>query len=211
VPPLVWPNDEAFLKGRAIRQDKAQAKRLFDTLVAEGVMKRDTPVVVSMPNDPERLKLGEILVTNLKEIGVNAQLKVSETGSYINAAVKGTEPYIYALFSVARYLDPDAVFSWLFLSGPNGSTHGSKILGLAAQDSTINEPIERARVISDPGERAKLYVALQRDLLVERVLHIPAYHRMIVMGKRSTVQDLYPAPNDLFWLVTPFSNVWLDR
>lgn len=211
VPPLVWPTDEAFLKGHALRQDKAQAKQLFESLIAEGVMKRDTRVVVSMPNDPERLKLGEILVTNLKEIGINAELKVSETGSYIETAVKGTEPYIYSLFSVARYLDPDAVFSWLFLSGPNGSTHGAKILGLAGLDAKINEPIEKARVISDPAERGKLYVALQRQLLIDRIYHIPAYHRMIVLGKRSAVQDLYPAPNDLFWLVTPFSNVWLDR
>jgi peptide/nickel transport system substrate-binding protein len=211
VPPLVWPHDDAFLKEHALRQDKAKAKALFGELVAEGVMKPDTKVVVSMPNDPERIKLGEILVTSLKEIAVNAELKVSETGSYIEAAVKGTEPFIYSLFAVPRYLDPDAVFSWLFLSGPSGSTHGAKILGLAERDPRINEPIERARVISDQAERTKLYVPLQRYVMLDRVYHIPAYFRTIVLGKRSAVQDLHPAPNDLFWLVTPFSNVWLDR
>ena len=211
VPPLVWPHDDAFLKEHALRQDKAKAKTLFGELVAEGVMKPDTKVLVSMPNDPERIKLGEILVTSLKEIGVNAELKVSETGSYIEAAVKGTEPFIYSLFAVPRYLDPDAVFSWLFLSGPSGSTHGAKILGLAERDPRINEPIERARVISDQAERTKLYVPLQRYVMLDRVYHIPAYFRTIVLGKRSAVQDLHPAPNDLFWLVTPFSNVWLDR
>ena len=211
VPPLVWPTDEKFLKEQALPQDTAKAKKLFEALIAEGVMKRDTKVLVSMANDPERIKLGEILVTNLKEIGVNAELKVTETGSYIDAAVKGTEPFIYSLFSVPRYLDPDAIFSWLFLSGPNGSTHGAKILGLAELDPRINDAIEKARVISDEAERSRLYTALQRDVLIEKLYHIPAYHRTIVLGKRSTVQDLYPAPNDLFWLVTSFSNVWIDR
>ena len=211
VPPLIWPNDNPYLKDNAIRQDKAKAKKLFEELVSEGVMKQDTKVLVAMPNDPERLKLGEILVTNLKEIGVNAELKVMETGAYIDQAVKGTEPYIYSLFSVPRYLDPDAVFSWLFLSGPNGSTHGAKILGLQQTDPRINEPIEKARVISDQAERSKLYVALQRYLMIDRIYHIPAFYRTVMVGKRTTVQDLYPAPNDLFWLVTPFNNVWLDR
>jgi peptide/nickel transport system substrate-binding protein len=211
VPPLIWPDDNKFLKDNAIRQDKAKAKKLFEELVSEGVMKQDTKIIVAMPNDPERLKLGEILVTNLKEIGVNAELKVMETGAYIESCVKGTEPFIYSLFSVPRYLDPDAVFSWLFLSGPNGSTHGAKILGLQQVDPKINEPIEKARVISDQAERSKLYVALQRYLMIDRIYHIPAFYRTVMVGKRTEVQDLSPAPNDLFWLVTSFSNVWLDR
>jgi len=211
VPPLIWPDDNKFLKDNGIRQDKAKAKKLFEELVSEGVMKQDTKIIVAMPNDPERLKLGEILVTNLKEIGVNAELKVMETGAYIDQAVKGKEPYIYSLFSVPRYLDPDAVFSWLFLSGPNGSTHGAKILGLEQMDPKINEPIEKARVISDQAERSKLYVALQRYLMIDRIYHIPAFYRTVMVGKRTEIQDLYPAPNDLFWLVTSFSNVWLDR
>jgi peptide/nickel transport system substrate-binding protein len=211
VPPLIWPDDNKFLKDNAIRQDKAKAKKLFEELVSEGVMKQDTKIIVAMPNDPERLKLGEILVTHLKEIGVNAELKVMETGAYIDQAVKGTEPYIYSLFSVPRYLDPDAVFSWLFLSGPNGSTHGAKILGLQQADPKINEPIEKARVISDQAERSRLYAALQRYLMIDRIYHIPAFYRTVMVGKRTEIQDLYPAPNDLFWLVTSFSNVWLDR
>jgi peptide/nickel transport system substrate-binding protein len=211
VPPLVWPHDDKYLKEHALRQDSAKAKKLFAELTAERVMRPDTRVLVSMPNDPERIKLGEILVTNLKEIGVNAELKVSETGSYIESAVKGTDPFIYSLFAVPRYLDPDAVFGWLFLSGPTGSTHGAKILGLAERDPKINDAVEKARVISDQGERSKLYVSLQRYVLTEKLYHIPAYYRTIVLGKRSAVQDLLPAPNDLFWLVTPFSNVWLDR
>jgi peptide/nickel transport system substrate-binding protein len=211
VPPLIWPNDTPYLKENAIRQDKAKARKLFEELISEGVMKRDTQVLVSMPNDPERLKLGEILVTHLKEIGVNAELKVMETGAYIEACVKGTEPFIYSLFSVPRYLDPDAVFSWLFLSGPNGSTHGAKILGLQQVDPRINDPIEKARMISDQAERSNLYVALQRYLMLDRIYHIPAFYRTVIVGKGAAVQDLYPAPNDLFWLVTSFNNVWLDR
>jgi len=211
VPPQIWPHDDTFLREQAPRPDKAKARALLGELTAEAVMNPDTKVLVSMPNDPERIKLGEILVTSLKEIGVNAELKVSETGSYIETAIKGTDPFIYSLFAVPRYLDPDAVFSWLFLSGPSGSTHGAKILGLTAIDPRINEPIEKARVISDQGERAKLYVPLQRYIMLDRLYHIPAYYRTVVLGKRSAVQDLLPAPNDLFWLVTPFSNVWLER
>jgi ABC-type transport system substrate-binding protein len=78
-------------------------------------------------------------------------------------------------------------------------------------DPKINEPIEKARVISDQAERLKLYVALQRYLMIDRIYHIPAFYRTVMVGKRTEIQDLYPAPNDLFWLVTSFSNVWLDR
>ncbi len=211
VPPLIWPNDGEYLKKHCIRQDKAKARKLFEELIAEGVMKRDTKILVSMLKDPERIKLAEILVTNLKEIGLNTELKVNETGAYIQSLVKGKEPFIYSLYTVPKYLDPDAVFSWLFLTGPNGSTHGAKILGLRETESRINDAIAKARVISDQAERSKVYVTLQRYILPDRFYHIPAYHRNIVVGKRSTVHDLYPAPNDLFWLVTHFSNVWVEH
>jgi peptide/nickel transport system substrate-binding protein len=210
VPPQIWPDDNAYLKTQAIRQDKQKAEKLFDELVAEGIMKRDTKVLVSMLKDPERIKLAEILVTNLKEIGVNAELKINETGAYIQSLVKGTEPMIYALGTTPKYLDPDAVFSWLFLSGPEGSTHGAKILGLRETDPTINDAIYQARVLSDQSERSKLYVDVLRYIFTEKLYHIPAFHKNIVVGKRERVHDLYPAPNSLFWLVTHFSNVWVD-
>jgi peptide/nickel transport system substrate-binding protein len=210
VPPQIWPDDRQYLKAHSIKQDKLKAKQLFKELIAEGVMQKDTKVLVAMLKDPERIKLAEILVTNLKEIGVNAVLQIKETGAYIRSLAKGKEPMIYALGTTPKYLDPDASFSWLFMTGPEGSTHGAKILGLADLVPRINESILKARTLEDNAQRSKLYLDLQRYVLLEQIYHIPAFHKNIVMGKRKNVHDLHPAPNSLLWIVTHFSNVWVD-
>ena len=210
VPPQIWPDDREYLKAHSIKQDKQMAAKLFKELIAEGVMQKDTEVLVAMLKDPERIKLAEILVTNLKEIGVNAVLQINETGAYIQSLVKGKKPMIYALGTTPKYLDPDASFSWLFMTGPEGSTHGAKILGLADLVPRINDSVLKARTLADDFARSELYISLQRYVLIDQVYHIPAFHKNIVIGKRQNVHDLHPAPNNLLWIVTPFSNVWVD-
>ena len=202
IPPGLWPDDREYLTKHAVRKDPTKARKLFDQLIAEGKMVRDFPVIIRVNQDPIRVKLGEIMVTELKSIGVNASLEVMEWGAYINA-LKGQSQFMYMLGTTPAILDPDAVLNWLFSSDSN---HG-KFLNLT--NKRIDELLLTGRKSATRAERDKVYLEAQRIALGE-IYHIPAYHSNFVQGYRKRVHDFHASP---FWrwdIVTPFANVWVD-
>lgn len=205
VPAGLWPRDLDHMKSVAIKQDKERAKELFDELVADGVMTKDTPVVFHVNEDSIRTKIGEIFVTNLKGIGVNAQLKVSEWSAYLDAVIRTQEPCMYMLGTTAAILDPDAVFNWLFSSESN---QGGNILAL--KKSEIDDMLLEARTSTDRERREEIYREIQKWAIEDNVFHIPAYNKNAVMAVNKRVHEMQVAPNNDLWLMTSFANVWVE-
>jgi peptide/nickel transport system substrate-binding protein len=209
VPPGLWPRDLDFMKANAIQQDKELAKQLFAELIAEGVMTSETEVVFHVNQDAVRELIGEIIVSELQSIGVNAVLKISEWAAYLDAVIKTEEPCMYMLGTTPKIPDPDAVFSWLFSSGEDGSTHGSLILGLSEQPE-INQLLLEARTTPDQSQREELYKEIQRWAITENAYHIPAFHLSVTMAHSTKVHGLVALPSQIWMLCTETANVWVD-
>lgn len=205
VAPGVWPRDLETLKAEFPKPDKAKATALFEELISEGVMKRDTPIVFHVNPDPPRQKLAEYVVVSLKEIGVNASLKVSDYTAYSANLNKNHEGQMYILGTIPAVPDPDAVFNWLFSSGSN---HGGNILGL--KKSEVDDLLMQGRQITDRAKREEIYKQIQRKVILEQLYHIPGYHQNQVRAISPLVHGMKTQPMGGWQLVTGETNVWME-
>lgn len=205
VAPGLWPRDLEAMKAGAPKPDRTRAAQLFDELVKEGVMTKTAPVLFHVNNDPPRQKLAEYVVTSLKEIGVNAQLKVDEWTPYLANLTKDKQGQMYILGTTPAIMDPDAVFNWLFSSESN---QGGVILGL--KKSAIDDQLLEARQTNDRAKRETIYKDVQKKVMLEQIYHIPAYHRNVVRAIHPRVHDLATSPLGDWPLVTADANVWVD-
>jgi len=209
-PPGFWPEDYEYMKAHAIKQDKLMAKALFDELVRDGVMTRDTEVVFQQNNEPTRGKIGEIVVSELQSIGVNAKLKLLEWGAYVDTILTGDEPFITMLGMTIRVLDPDGIFFFLFSSEePDGGHHGTVIFRFPSHE--MNELLREARTSLDRDAREALYTSIQRLVILEKVFHIPAYHLNEWHPVSKRVHGLGVPPFASWWIVTQSANVWVEE
>src|SRR5262249_1968520 len=113
-PPGLWPEDQEFLRSIALKRDPEKAKDLFAQLVAEGVMPKAYKVQVAPPPDDARGRIVEVMVTNLKELGVNAEVMQVDWATYLKLLEQSDQSSIYMLGTTPAIADPDAVNRWLF-------------------------------------------------------------------------------------------------
>lgn len=204
--PGIWPRDLEYMKSIAIKKDHEKAKELFEELIADGKMGRGTPIYMRVNEDPMRMKIGEVIITNLQELGVNAKLEVTEWSAYVEWLLKSGDPGIYIIGTTPAIVDPDAVFHWLFST----EAHQTGII-MGLKKHKADEWLDQARHSTNRQEREELYIKAARWAIEEEVLHIPAYHSNTVIAVRDRVHDLNPSPNNLWWLTTHFANVWVDN
>ena len=206
VPPGLWPRDEEYLKSIALKQDKEKAKALIQELMDEGVMDEETKVTIIPPQDDTRIRLGEILATNLQELGVNAELLIIEWATFPEYR-SGPENIIYMLGTVPAIPDPDANVRWLF---SKDSVHGTSLnIVHFAEYPEWDALIKKAQMSQDRGEREQIYRDLVRTMMELRV-HIPLYHRNAIMAMRDYVKDFRPSPLYRWDIVRPWAHVHIE-
>jgi peptide/nickel transport system substrate-binding protein len=206
VPPGLWPRDEEYLKGVALKQDQEQAKALFQELIDEGVMPEDYTITVAPPPDDARISIAEVMVTNLQEVGVNAEIVKVDWGTYTDM-LTGDENMIYMLGTIPAIPDPDANIRWLF---SEGSSHG-RYLNLPAFEEypEWDAQIKQAQQSQDRAEREQIYRDLVRTMM-EGVIHIPLYHKNAIMAKRDYVKEFEVDKRFRWNIVRPWANVYIE-
>lgn len=136
-----------------ISYDPALAKQL---LVQAGYPNGFSTTIIA-DERKERVDIATIIQQQFKEIGVNAEIKVLEWGSFLNATYGG-DTEVYVMGWAADTADPDNIV---------GMALHSSLMGQGGNMSFVNDPklddlIERGRMSSDYDERAKIYSELQQ-------------------------------------------------
>jgi peptide/nickel transport system substrate-binding protein len=202
MPPHWWTGgDYAAMQRLALPRDPARARQLFAELQKDGVVPAGTPVHMIVNQGSERQRIGEVVVTSLKAIGVPAELTVMEWGAYLARLRKKEEPLLYILSTIPQAPDPDASLHWLFYSK---GTHGG-FLGLPS-DTELDRQILTARASTSDRERQALYNGIMRQVMGE-VYHVPLFFQNIVVAHSRRVQGLKPSPLWDWNLTTAFTNV----
>jgi peptide/nickel transport system substrate-binding protein len=204
IPPALWPNDRDALRKMALKEDDAKAKELFRQLIAEGVMPRDYVVQIAPPPDDTRIRLSELLVANLIENGVNAQILRVDWPTYI-AMLEQDRQVIYMLGTVPAYPDPDANIRWLFSSGGQQG----RFLNIGKIVPGLDARLEQAMRSPNRPDREQLYRDIQREMM-DRVMHIPLYYLTNSIAMRKWVKDLKPNPSFRWDFVTPWNSVYIE-
>jgi len=100
----------------------------------------------------------QIVQANLKEIGINVHIKLSEWAAVVENKNKAT--YDFLIYGVTiKSPDPD-VYSYYFGSE---STYWAKPIGFS--DAKIEDLLQKGRATTDMGERKKIYRQLEQRIL----------------------------------------------
>jgi peptide/nickel transport system substrate-binding protein len=202
MPPDWWAGgDYGAMRGLALPRDPARAKQLFADLQKDGVLPAGFTIRMIVNQSNERQRIGEVVVTSLKAVGVPAELTVLEWGAYLDRLRKKEEPLLYVLSTIPQAPDPDASLHWLFYSR---GTHGG-FLGLPP-DTDLDKQILAARGSRNAAERQRLYNGIMRQVIGD-AYHVPLFFQNIVIGHGKRVQGLKPSPLWDWNLATSFTNV----
>ncbi len=186
VPPAMW--------GRAgdikpFPYDPEQAKKLLaEAGYANGFETELWYMPVSRPYFPAPQPIAETIATYLADVGIKAQLKTEDWGTYLSDYDQGKFP-MYMLGWSPDYPDPDNYLYTFF-----GPTSIKTNLGCETDYcAKIADLIQKARTNPNIEERKKLYAEAQR-LVHEYVLSIPVAHNNPLHATSKRVKNYIPSP-----------------
>ncbi|MGE5572285.1 MAG: ABC transporter substrate-binding protein [Bacteroidota bacterium] len=146
-------------------------------------------------------KILEIYQANLKEIGINIEIRLMQFPAYIEALESGDYALAWA-YRVADYADPDAFYFPLLYSANAGAA--GNVAGYS--NPTMDSLLVQARTTMDAEKRVTLYKRIE-GLFAEDLPYIPLMHNIWVDVSQPYVMNYVPSVMDF----QDFSRVWLSK
>jgi peptide/nickel transport system substrate-binding protein len=131
----------------------------------------------------------ETIASYLNEVGIRARVETSDPTTFNSLRRRGE----FSLFQsawTADFADPDNFLMTLF--GPVARNE------FGWDDPDVRETLARARLETDPAERARLYASVER-VVAEQVIAIPLAHSRALHGRRSNIENWSPSPLGFWW------------
>jgi dipeptide transport system substrate-binding protein len=143
---------------------------------------------VQRPYNPNGKRIGEMMQADLAKIGVNAKLVTYEWGEYRKRAQNG-EDITAQLGWTGDNGDPDNFF---FLDGCTDNKPASNNIPKWC-NAEYNDLLVKARIVSDQGERAKLYQRMQ-EIEHDEAPEFLIAHSTVFEAMRSNVTGYKQSP-----------------
>ncbi len=154
---------------------------------------------------PEPGKVAQDIQAQLAEVGIRVQIKVMESGAFLDSVEKGNEP-MYLLGWLADYPDATNFYDFHF------ATEANKQFGNLFPD--LVEEIRAAAKLSDPAERQKHYDKVN-ELIKLHVPMIPLAHGVSAAAFKATVKGAHASPlnNERFSVMDPGKDelIWMQN
>lgn len=141
---------------------------------------------VSRPYFPTPKPIAEAIAADLSAIGIQVSFKTKDWATYIEDSKKPPGYQSFMLGWTGDYGDPDNFYYYHF--GKGGTTD----LG-NWKDQKVFDLLDKARAVSDPAERAKLYGEMDK-ITAESALRIPIVHSKPLVAHRSNISGWVPSP-----------------
>ena len=184
----VSPVSPFYDKGRKCpTRDIAKAKKLL----ADAGLANGYSFELTIVNDPQQRRLGEIIQGMAKEAGFNINLRPSEFAS----ALKDDDDGKLQVFLVgwSGRVDPDGNIHQFHTCGGSLNTTG-------ACDKAIDDLLNKAREVSDQAQRAALYKeAIDKMVLARRNL-LYLYHQNYIVAYPKNLKGYKAVPDGLIRL-----------
>lgn len=204
VPPVLKPGYTDGLKW--YDYNPAEAKRLL----AEAGYPNGFDITLSYRDVvrgylPEPGKVAQDIQAQLAEVGIRVQIKVMESGAFLDSVAAGNEP-MYLLGWLADYPDATNFYDYHFANEAN------KQFGNLFPD--LVEEIRAAAKLSDPAERQKHYDKVN-ELIKQHVPMIPLAHGVSAVAFKASVRGAHASPlnNERFSVMDPGKDelVWMQN
>lgn len=198
IPEGVLGDDLKYMKSKALKFNMMEAMETIAELKKEGVVKDGMEFDLYAPSDPARKQLATVIATQLRALGIKANVQTPEWSSMFPKLKAGEcDMYVMGWGSVP---DPDR---WTYrIFTPDSTMNFSKY-----NNAEVTAALEKGRVLSDPDARAKQYEIAMRKALTEDYVHIPLVWLKTVTGANKRVKDFKPSPQKYIYLVTSKRNV----
>lgn len=156
--------------------------------------------VLKTPNDVNRSKLGVILSTDLKNIGIDCTPQPQEWATLLEDIRSGnTEMFIMGGGST-----PDGLLYMFHTKFAASQSHNTFY-----NNPELDALLDEARKTVDPDKRANLWEQAAR-ITIEDVVHIPAYYEYVQIGVADKVKGFDEYPSVWLSLVSPLRNVSIE-
>ena len=179
------PVSPFYDKGRKCStRDVAKAKKLLADAGLAGGYSFELTIV----NDPQQRRLGEVIQGMAKEVGFNISLRPSEFAS----ALKDDDSGKLQVFLVgwSGRVDPDGNIHQFHTCGGSLNTTG-------ACDEAIDSLLNKAREVSDFAQRATLYKEAIDKMVLGRRNLIYLYHQNYLVAYPKNLKNYKAVPDGL--------------
>jgi ABC-type transport system substrate-binding protein len=154
---------------------------------------------------PQFMETGQIMQAQLKDIGMNVKLDLSDWPTFVGKAFKGE--YTMAVAGWAAIADPIILYPALFI--PKGTYHF--LTGKAYDNPQLSQLIQQAEITSDPTKRKALYTEAVK-IIVDDASLIFTTGGSSPIGLRSYVKGFKVHINGLFaYSGGGLQYTWLDK
>lgn len=209
---LVHPAYDPTMEGFPIwKYDLEKAKALLEQegwvdTDGDGIRDKDgkklTLEVLTPAADPNRKKIGVILVTRLrKELGIDATTRALEWGTYLDRIQVLPPDNDVQAYIIGGYSGVKGLY-YLFSSdtwGPGGNA-------CFFSNPTVDGLFDIGLRTMDPYERAEIWKTAQR-LIYRNVPHIPLYYEYVMAGAKPIVHGYVPWAR----IHTTYNQVWMEK
>ena len=142
-------------------------------------------------------EIGEAIQAQLKAVGIDAQLQISEWGAYNKAIMEhGQQLWIQGWGFLSG--DPDGMASLL------GSTGAFNSFNL--KDAKVDELFSKGVTTVDPAGRKAIYGELQTLLIKDMATVVPIYFQVGFYATTKKVHDFYPHPLEMI----DITQAWIE-
>ncbi len=200
IPPVIWGYNDT-IEDYDYNPDKAR-KLLASAGFPDGFDTTLWAMPVARPYMPQPQKMAAALRSNLRAVGVNAEIVTHDWKTYLNKTSNG-EHDMCLLGWVGSNGDPDN-FLYTLLDGDNAKKPKATNVSFFSNNA-LHDLLIRAQQSIDPQTRAKLYRNAQK-VIHEQAPWAPLAHSVGIIGLRKTVHGVFPDPMEDI----RFSKAWID-
>ena len=168
----------------------------------DGMLQRDgkkLTVDIKTMNEPARIKMVTIMVTQLRKLGIDAKISTQEVGTWVADLQSGNT----GLFMDFAYSGPTGLHA-MFHSENAGISNAHFY-----KNPEVDAMLDQGSVTIDPEARATIWRKAQRQIM-EDVPLIPLYFEFGYTAGDARMNDFVPQEWNLN-LVSEENNVWLSR
>jgi peptide/nickel transport system substrate-binding protein len=186
-----------------------EARRLLSEVEKEAG-KSIPPIYALARENMLGANIAMLAANQLKKIGLNLDLQIKERNVAINIKARDPKvPWDIAFWSKkGPGIDPSDC-AREFFSESRASGDGQNMPGY--KDPKVEELIIKAAATYDRRERIKLYQELERILLKDQQVVLPLVNIPWIYGVRKNVHDFKPHKSSFLYIVSPWSNIWVEK
>ncbi|HJQ58579.1 MAG TPA: ABC transporter substrate-binding protein [Vineibacter sp.] len=171
------------------KRDLAKAKALLKEAGVNGPITIDFMV----PNNPEARQVAELIQSMVGEAGFDMKIRVTEFATSLKQAEQGE--YQAFLIGWSGRTDPDGnIYAFAICKAPQNNS--------GYCDPGTEEALNKARTLSDPKDRKRMYEAVAKRMIGENEGHILyLYHRKVLIAHTERLEGFTQMPDGLVRVV----------